>query len=659
MKILQPSRKIFWGIILLLSAVLPWLSFWQSIILARRMGIDFAASASWMGLLVVLFVLGFISLLAWTLTWSRYRERILFMMESVERFPNRIRWVGWIFLFISIIGYTTIFTTPFVGTLFGSEGWIRFLVFWYFSLIGLAGIKIVRHESLWFTSLLIVVLFQTVFHLLAVNFSYVTNYPFAMGWSETSRYYYPSLFLSKFVYGQDNPWPILHPTLHLLLAPPYVVSAPLWAHRLWQVTIRFILVGAIVPALMKRLSIQDKVVRWLVSLGILLYLFEGPIYFHLAVPVIIVLLGFSLHKDRRIWFTIFIASAWCGWSRFNWYPVPGVIAAVLYFLETPVNGMSIWKYLLRPAAWIFAGTLTAFVSQRFYVSISNLPPEYFYTSFSSALLWYRLLPNATYSFGILPAAILYSLPLWILAAMKMYAIKNSFHPIRTFLLMAAFVAVFMVGIIVSLKIGGGADLHNMDAYFILLLIVSLYFVFAKYIPETVIQSQPLQLHWFMVVALIIMPVWTQLNLNTRIKLYDTNRTRAVLSALQERVDQVNAGGGEILFISQRHLISMKMLHNVSLVHEYEREDLMEMAMGGNVEYLKQFRSDMENQRFTVIVVDPLNFSIYSRKRAFSEENNVWVTQVMKYILCNYRADAIFPEDEIALYVPQEGERQCP
>jgi hypothetical protein len=44
---------------------------------------------------------------------------------------------------------------------------------------------------------------------------------------------------------------------------------------------------------------------------------------------------------------------------------------------------------------------------------------------------------------------------------------------------------------------------------------------------------------------------------------------------------------------------------------------------------------------------------------FGEENNAWVQRVMKHILCNYREDNVFPEDQIAVYVPQENLRQCP
>jgi hypothetical protein len=86
---------------------------------------------------------------------------------------------------------------------------------------------------------------------------------------------------------------------------------------------------------------------------------------------------------------------------------------------------------------------------------------------------------------------------------------------------------------------------------------------------------------------------------------------------------------------------------------------MEMAMSNNTPYLEQFKSDLETQRFSLIVVDPLKYNLLTRRKSFSEENNVWVRRVMKDILCNYREVAAFPEDEIAIYAPQDGARQCP
>jgi hypothetical protein len=492
------------------------------------------------------------------------------------------------------------------------------------------GIKILRKDTAWLTALIAVILSQATFHLLLAHWSQVTSYPFALGWSETSRFYFPSLFLSEYVYGQKYPWPVLHPTLHLLLAPPYLFDAPLWVHRLWQVAIRYILIAAVVPAVLRRVFIQETRTRWLVALWMFLFLFMGPIYFHLTVPVMIMLIGFSLHNDRRNWLVILLASAWCGWSRVNWYPMPAMIAAVLYLLETPLN--------------VFSGVADS---------------QYFYTSVASALLWYRLLPNATYASGVLPAAILASFAIWLAIYYVIRARKDALHPLRLILLIVALVVLFAGGLLVSLKIGGGADLHNMDAYFIVLLIVFMYLIFSRYGAEDGLPARPVQLHWLVVVMLIVAPVWSGIQSNIGLRSYDDQRTQMILADLQARVDQVNTQGGEILFITQRQLISMGMLHGVTLIPEYEREDLMEMAMADNAEYLGKFRSDLESQRFALIVVDPLRFFKMTSRRSFAEENNVWVAGVAKHMLCNYRAEVIFPEDDIALYVPQVGERQCP
>lgn len=160
-------------------------------------------------------------------------------------------------------------------------------------------------------------------------------------------------------------------------------------------------------------------------------------------------------------------------------------------------------------------------------------------------------------------------------------------------------------------------------------------------------------------AVIIIPILFLAQTNIGFKTYNPARTEKALQTLQAEVDRVNAEGGEILFITQRHLIAMGVLENVTLVPEYEREELMEMAMGNNEAYLAILKNDLESQRFDLIVVDPLTFKILARRRAFSEENNVWVRRIMRPILCNYRLDVSFPEDELALYVPQDGERVCP
>jgi hypothetical protein len=652
----QPSRLTFWRSVLTLATILPFLAIWDLLRLAHELDVVLLSSKAWMGALSVLWIGGGAALLTLASTCFPTPERTLSLLE----FPARLRWLGYLLVVLSLTGYTIVFTLRASRDLLGGLGWMRFLIFWMFSLLGTYGLKAIKTNISWLASLLIVIIFQTSLHLLVTQLSNVTSYPFAMGWSETSRYYYPSLFLSKEIFGTRLPWPILHPSLHLLLVPPYLINAPLWFHRFWQVFLRFALLGLTAQVLIRRLSINDRVFRWLLWIWMVLYLFQGPVYFHLTVPLILMLWGYSTQNDRRTWIFLILASIWSGLSRINWYPMPGLLASVLFLLEVPYQGKKFWRYLLKPALWMAVGFGIAFASQRAYIALSGVPnPEFFYTSLTSNLLWNRLFPNASYSVGVLPAALIASLPMWIAIFLALRQRRTDFHPLRLGLIFAALLVLFVGGLVVSMKIGGGVDIHNLDAYLSMLLIVTAYLVFRKYAPETDENLTVFTFRWGLTALLIAVPTWFLLGSNVGFKSYDAVRTQSVLEALQARVNAVNAQGSEILFITQRHLVSMHMLNGVTMIPEYEREELMEMAMGDNQDYLQTFQADMETQRFAAIIVDPLSYRLLGQNYPFGEENNAWVRRVMKPILCNYQEDAIFPADQIAIYVPQQGTRQCP
>jgi hypothetical protein len=73
-------------------------------------------------------------------------------------------------------------------------------------------------------------------YLAATFWPQISDYPLSMGWSETSRYYYASLFLSERIYGMEIPPPALHPSRYLLQAIPFLINdTSLWFHRFWQV----------------------------------------------------------------------------------------------------------------------------------------------------------------------------------------------------------------------------------------------------------------------------------------------------------------------------------------------------------------------------------------------------------------------------------------
>ena len=647
--IVHPPRASFWRFVLLVTGLLSAFSLWDVSGMGAKFDVAVFESKT-LSLMGGSFTVT--SLLAFgTLALSMRQVRIF---RTPEVFVKS-RWLGFTLLGVSSVGYAALMMLPFVRNLIGSEGWIRGFMFWTFCLIGMFGVKLVRRPTPWMLSLMAAAMLSAIIHLLLVNFSSVTNYPFALGWSETSRYYYPSLFLSEKIYGQQLPWPILHPSLHLLLVPPYFFNAPILIHRLWQVLMRLLLVGALVPVLMGRLKIDDRLSRWFVGAWIFLYLFMGPIYFHLLVPVILILMGYRQGDDKRNWTVLVLASVWSGLSRLNWYPMPGMLITALYLLETPYQNKGI-RYLLKPALWFIFGTGLAFLTQRAYIALSGIPSsDLFYTSLSSDLLWYRLLPNASYWLGVLPGILVASLPIWMVIALAVRSWNTDWHPLRLGLLGAATLLLFVGGILVSMKIGGGVDIHNMDAYLAMLLIVVAYLVFGRYLTESGSAGRPMTLQWKVMALLVAVPVWFAVQNIGSLVQYDKARTQAVLDEIKSLTESAT---GEVLFITQRQLVATHIL-DVPMIPEYEREDLMEMAMGKNDAYLDIFRTDMENQRFAMIVVDPLRFRLLGRNYPFGEENNAWVQRAMKPILCNYRESVIFLEDQIAIYVPQDGERVCP
>ena len=668
----SPSRLVFWRVALAVTGLLAVLAAWQMFGVAAKLGIVVQTSKTWLALLCGLGLIAFFGLAGVILTFSETWKSWFQRFDLVSRASEHLKFPAGLLLAVFLLAYPVILAQAEYARLIGKQEAMRLLIFWLLALWSAGLLRILWKKLDWPNAFGLALLFQATFHLVISYLPGITDYPFALGWSETSRFYYPSLFLAQKIYGQVVPWPILHPSLHLTLVPPYWFDAPLWAHRAWQVFIRFILVGCIGPALLWRLKLDSRPLRFAAGVWIFLTLFDLPLYLHLAPPVFLMLWGFSAKDDRRTWIILIVASIWAGLSRLNWYPMPGMLAAALYLLEVPflektadrkpqaaVYGPpSIVLYLARPALWVLAGSLIAFLSMRVYIALSGLQNlGDFYTSLASALLWYRLWPNATYSLGVLPGILLYSLPLWLVLGTTF--LRRDMHPLRIWSLIVGLAVLFVGGIFVSMKIGGGGDIHNMDAYAVTLIIIAAYLFFGKYAPESEENRQPVKFHWAVVALLVLIPVWFGQRPSIGLVNYDQAVSQATLTALQQRVDKVNAEGGEILFITQRHLIAMNMLDSVRLIPEYEREELMEMAMAENGVYLDHFKAEIRAQRFAAIVVDPLEINLLGSKYAMGEENNAWVRFVAKPVLCNYRESRSFPADHLVIYVPQAGAPACP
>ncbi|MCK6539971.1 MAG: hypothetical protein L6Q26_07920 [Anaerolineales bacterium] len=500
------------------------------------------------------------------------------------------------------------------------------------------------------------------------RYSYVTNYPLSMGWSEGSRYYYASLFFSKQVYGESFPLSTLHPTRYLLQSFPFLFpNLGIFAHRFWQFLLWIGLTAGATIAITKRgFAPEEKALRWLSAGWLFLFFLRVGVYYHLEIMIILPLLFVSMNKPWQSLIIVILASLWAGISRVNWFPMPAMIASAMYLLEKPLTSSEggkisfkqLTRYLSQPALWMVAGLTSALFAQWAYVYVSGNAhiAEAFTSSFTSDLLWYRLWPNENFPLGVVPGILFISGPLLIvliLAARR----KGTLHPIRWLGLIAMIVVLFAGSAVVSAKIGGGGDLHNMDTYAVIAAISALYFFGGRVQTESGGQSVQIRPAPVIAVALVT-PLMILIPMLSPHPKYNEGWNRQAHQQLVEVVNEIGKQG-PILFINERQLVALGDV-NVPLVYDYEVVTMMEMAMSGNRAYLEKFYDDLKNRRFAAIVSGRQNL-IIKQEGVFAEENNVWNTFVSPYILCNYESSMTIEADDsrIEIYVPRTQTGICP
>lgn len=489
-------------------------------------------------------------------------------------------------------------------------------------------------------------------------FQPVTDYPFSLGWSEASRYYYGSLLFSQSIYGVKLPLSIWHATRYFLQAIPFIVKGlPLWADRLWQSLLWLGIAGLTSGLIVRRVKPQNWETKLFLGGWFFLYVFQGAIYYHLQICIIIILLGVSSRHPWRSLIAVLAASFWAGMSRLNWYPVPAMLAITLYLLEEPFSPTkNFWRYIAKPALWAMLGLATALLGQAFYISISgNTDLSAFSSSLHSPLLWYRWFPNDTNPLGVIPGILIVSLPLCALLFWTLRGHLNNLHFLRSSGLALMLLALFGGGLVVSTKIGGGGDLHNMDAYMALLALVTVYFVADRVETESAQSSRFEAVTWPFVALMLIVPLAFSLSRIVPPIQYDRVQANKDLSTLRTTV-QTYSKSGEVLFMYERHLLTFDMIPNVQVVQEYEVIPLMEMAISGNQPYLDKFYVDLKNHRFAAIVATKQNLDVNSGD--FAEESSMWNKLVAYHLLCEYEPTLTLESSNIQVLVPRAAP-ECP
>ncbi|MFN3492631.1 MAG: hypothetical protein ACK40V_10470, partial [Anaerolineales bacterium] len=299
---------------------------------------------------------------------------------------------------------------------------------------------------------------------------------------------------------------------------------------------------------------------------------------------------------------------------------------------------------------------------------------------SQPLLWYRLLPTDTYPLGILFGLLIATLPLIALLSYLIITNKWQLNLWQKLALLGPLAAFLAVGIIVSTKIGGGGDLHNMDMFLIGLMFTG------------VVAWEKAGKQWFNEIPFA--PVWIKINLvlffalpglfalggmrsfafaedaawlavltdAPNEKALDMIPSDAVvnnaLDVIQEEVNLAVAQGGEVLFIDQRQLLTFGYITNVPFVPEYEKKILMNNALGSRQTYFQRFYEELAAKRFALIISEPLRVTVQDVVDRFGEENNAWVKWVSIPMLCYYDIKTTLREVNVQLLVPKPNPVDC-
>jgi hypothetical protein len=647
---MQPtSPKIFWQIFIASTILLSGLAIYQTI---QRVGeLDIILWRSKWILLAGVFVLNILAGAFALRNHSRENASIWTdKLDSVTK--SRFGKLGGFALVIFGFSVVWVFRLFLFGDILPQIGPI-FWVFLWASLLQVFGLKLItgRDWPVLFAATVLVqgLIYQTYGHL-----TIVSAYPFSIGYSEAGRHYYASTFFAKSLYGTQLALPFLHPTRYFLMSFPFLIDGlPLWAHRLWQSLLWIGLTAASSILLIRRLNLQGWTRFFLMAWAFLFFL-QGAVYYHLQVCVILILAGVSVKHPWRSLLFLVLASFWAGVSRVNWFPVPAMLAVAIYILETPTENRG-WRYWLTPFIWGVCGLGAAFISQFVYINLSgNADVRTFGSSFTSDLIWSRLLPNETFPMGILFGILLVSAPLFLSLFQILRGKLSYLHSLRWLALLFLLLILFAGGMIVSVKIGGGADLHNMDAFLVMLALIVTSFFAARVVGEREANPAWGLIHWSVAVLALLVPIGFALPQIGFFQSYDQTAVGKDIRMLQESIKNAN---GEILFVTERQLLIFDEIQNVSLVPEYEQMELMEMAMSKNRDYLEKFYADLQNHRFAILIAEEQKFT-QQKQGAFIEENNAWVRLVGAPILCNYKPAETLSSTNIQIFIPRENNPDC-
>jgi hypothetical protein len=618
-------------------------------------------SSKW-GIGLIAFAIVGLSILGFTFASVLNPKRTMMWVDQVGKWVGGYPLLGWAIATASIIFPVILLQGPW-GWRFG-QSTFRVMLLVLSGLV--AGIFLPpRTGKFWVRWALSTVVAVTIVTI-TERFLLISDNPFTLGWSEGNRLWDYSLYFGRDRYsisGEFRYPTYLTPGRHGLWGLPFLLfpsisiqGLRIWDGILW--TVPYLVLGAV---LFFRRKVQIST-SWklLLTLWSFLFISQGPIYSPLILAAVILVWGYDAKKPWRSLLVTFLASLYAGLSRWTWMFAPAIWAGTLALLDEDVSQPFIRR--LKQPTFLGAAGLLGALSSLFIMDLAFPRPDAIYsTSLSQPLLWDRLWASATNPTGVVPGLIYAIGPLLIFLVWVGLSKYSKWDYFQVFVLVMVFLGFLGVGLMASVKIGGGSNLHNLDMLLVTLVLLIGAIVSKKWDPGTLPPYilAILAIVWFMPIL--------NLSLNSQsieLPSWDLSRIGESLGALSE-LDAVEALAtirtevaaaaeeGEVLFMDQRQLLTFGEISGVPLVMDYELKHVMNQAMGHNERYFEQFRRDIENHRFSLIVSDPLYIGFQGSKVPFGEENDAWVQEVTIPILENYEPIERLDKVLVWLLVPKE------
>jgi hypothetical protein len=529
---------------------------------------------------------------------------------------------------------------------------------------------------------------------LGKSFITVVDHPLSLTWSEGNRIWDYSVLFGRDLYNYPADQPI---EAYIDRARQSLWGLPFLLPDVSIVTVRFwsALMFTVPYALFGWMAFRfqpDGRKQWFwMGLWSFLFLNQGPIYTPLVLCAILV----AGARQKPMWIAlplIFLAGYYAQSSRINWMFGPAVwalmaalvdfgptaavkfstrewIKIIAYGLSGFLGGfgiylgwLRIYNYLTRAASTRLEAASTP-IPEAAYVHptdslevISDVGQNTVLAN--QALILERLLPNPTYGLGILLGLTLAVGPVVVLL---LYLVRtkdwrlNNWQQVGIF---GGLIFLMALGILISTKIGGGGDLHNLDMFLVaLVFVVAFAWRAGGYRILESMEQQPIALRIIVLLAVAIPAFMPWVNAQP-LELPPEDKTDWTLQLLQAEITRINEEGGEVLFMDQRQLLTFGNLGDVSLVPEYEKKLVMDRAMSADYDYFEQFYEDLRQQRFDLIVTDPQRVRYSDEDEGWGAENDTWVQWVTKPLLCYYEPVYTIKKTGVWLLMPLDDLPEC-